>query len=48
MKPKCLIIRENNKFINPLLFVLLFSEYQYIRNKGYARRGIYIRNFRRQ
>ena len=25
MKPKCLIIRENNKFINPLLFVLLFS-----------------------
>ena len=24
MKPKCLIIRENNKFINPLLFVLLF------------------------
>ncbi len=27
MKPKCLIIRENSKFINPLLFVLLFPEY---------------------
>lgn len=33
MKPKCLIIRENNKFINPLLFVLLFSEYNILGTK---------------